>query len=96
MAETLLGQPGFAAAQMIVHAVQAGGDDVDAMVKALEGYAFDSVKGRLTIRAADHALLQPMFEAKLCLIAPGPRVLETKMPHNAGWDREANVDVAVR
>ncbi len=56
---------GFAAAQMIVHAVQAGGDDVDAMVKALEGYSFDSVKGRLTIRADDHALLQPMFQAKL-------------------------------
>lgn len=56
---------GFAAAQMIVHAVQAGGDDVDAMVKALEGYSFDSVKGKLTIRADDHALLQPMFQAKL-------------------------------
>lgn len=56
---------GFAAAQMIVHAVQAGGDDVDAMVKALEGYSFDSVKGKLTVRADDHALLQPMFQAKL-------------------------------
>ncbi len=56
---------GFAAAQMIVHAVQAGGDDVDAMVKALEGYSFDSVKGKLTVRAEDHAVLQPMFTAKL-------------------------------
>jgi branched-chain amino acid transport system substrate-binding protein len=56
---------GFAAAQMIVHAVQTGGDDVDAMVKALEGYSFDSVKGKLTVRADDHALLQPMFQAKL-------------------------------
>ena len=56
---------GFAAAQLIAHAVQAGGDDVDAMVKALEGYSFDSVKGTLTVRAQDHALLQPMFEAKL-------------------------------
>jgi branched-chain amino acid transport system substrate-binding protein len=56
---------GFAAAQMIVHAVQAGNDDVDAMVKALEGYAFDSVKGKLTVRAEDHAVLQPMFTAKL-------------------------------
>ena len=56
---------GFAAAQMIVHAVQAGGDDVDAMVKALEGYSFDSVKGKLTVRAEDHAVLQPMFTATL-------------------------------
>jgi len=56
---------GFTAAQMIVHAVQTGGDDVDAMVKALEGYQFDSVKGQLTVRAEDHALLQPMFQAKL-------------------------------
>jgi branched-chain amino acid transport system substrate-binding protein len=56
---------GFAAAQMIVHAIQAGGDDVDAMVKALEGYQFDSVLGQMTIRPQDHALLQPLFQAKL-------------------------------
>jgi branched-chain amino acid transport system substrate-binding protein len=56
---------GFAAAQMIVHAVEAGGDDVDAMIKGLEGYSFESVKGTLSIRAQDHALLQPMFQAKL-------------------------------
>jgi branched-chain amino acid transport system substrate-binding protein len=56
---------GFAAAQMIVHAIQAGGDDVDAMVKALEGYQFDSVLGQLTVRPQDHALLQPLFQAKL-------------------------------
>ncbi|HEX6499815.1 MAG TPA: substrate-binding domain-containing protein [Micromonosporaceae bacterium] len=55
---------GFAAAQMIVHAVQQGGDDVDKMVKALEGYTFDSVKGKMTVRAEDHAMLQPMFQAK--------------------------------
>jgi len=35
------------------------------MVKALEGYQFDSVLGSLTIRADDHALLQPLFQAKL-------------------------------
>jgi branched-chain amino acid transport system substrate-binding protein len=56
---------GFAAAQMIVHALQASPGDVDGMVKALEGFSFDSVKGRLTVRAEDHALLQPMFQAKL-------------------------------
>jgi branched-chain amino acid transport system substrate-binding protein len=56
---------GFAAAQMIVHALEAGAGDVDKMVTSLEGYSFDSVKGNLTIRAEDHALLQPMFQAKL-------------------------------
>lgn len=56
---------GFAAAQMIVHAIQEGGDDVDAMISALEGWSFDSVKGTLTIRAEDHALIQPMFQGKL-------------------------------
>ncbi|MEU0552220.1 substrate-binding domain-containing protein [Micromonospora sp. NPDC005979] len=56
---------GFAAAQMVVRAVQEGGDDVDKMVKALEDWSFDGVKGKMTIRAADHALLQPMFQAKL-------------------------------
>jgi branched-chain amino acid transport system substrate-binding protein len=35
------------------------------MVTALEGWSFDGVKGKMTIRAADHALLQPMFQAKL-------------------------------
>jgi branched-chain amino acid transport system substrate-binding protein len=56
---------GFAAAQMIVHALQTGGDDVEKMVGALEGYTFDSVKGKLSVRAEDHALLQPMFRAKI-------------------------------
>ncbi|AEV83642.1 amino acid ABC transporter substrate-binding protein [Actinoplanes sp. SE50] len=56
---------GFAAAQMIVHALQASPDDTAKMIGALEGYSFDSVKGRLTVRAADHALLQPMFQARL-------------------------------
>ncbi|WP_346538050.1 substrate-binding domain-containing protein [Micromonospora sp. DPT] len=56
---------GFAAAQMVVRAVQEGGDDVEKMVKALEGWTFDGVKGSMTIRAGDHALLQPMYQAKL-------------------------------
>jgi branched-chain amino acid transport system substrate-binding protein len=55
---------GFTAAQMIVHAAQAG-DDADAMVKALEGWRFDGVKGPMTVRPEDHALLQPMFSARL-------------------------------
>jgi branched-chain amino acid transport system substrate-binding protein len=56
---------GFTAAQMIVHALTASGTDVDAMVKSLEGWSFDSVKGKATVRAQDHALIQPMFQAKL-------------------------------
>ena len=57
---------GFNAAQMIVRAVQeGGGDDVDKMITALEGWSFDGVKGKMTIRPEDHALLQPMYQAKL-------------------------------
>ncbi|MGW4646011.1 substrate-binding domain-containing protein [Kitasatospora sp. NPDC004289] len=59
---------GFTAAQMVVHAIEANkgsADDTDALVKALEGWSFDGVKGRLTVRAEDHALLQPMFQVKL-------------------------------
>jgi branched-chain amino acid transport system substrate-binding protein len=56
---------GFTAAQMVVHAVEQGGDDVEKMVAALEGWSFDGVKGKLTVRKDDHALLQPMFQAKL-------------------------------
>ncbi|MBB5871361.1 branched-chain amino acid transport system substrate-binding protein [Allocatelliglobosispora scoriae] len=56
---------GFTAAQLIVRAITEGGDDVEKMITALEGYSFDGVKGKLTVRAADHALLQPMFQVKL-------------------------------
>ncbi|GGQ81789.1 MULTISPECIES: substrate-binding domain-containing protein [Kitasatospora] len=59
---------GFTAAQMVVHALEAnkGSDtDTDALVKSLEGWSFDGVKGKLTVRAEDHALLQPMFQVKL-------------------------------
>ena len=55
---------GFVAGQMIVHALEAGGD-ADAMVAALEGWSFEGPKGTLTIRPEDHALLQPMFTASL-------------------------------
>jgi branched-chain amino acid transport system substrate-binding protein len=54
---------GFTAAQLVVKAAE-GGDDVDKMVTALEGYAFDGVKGKLTVRKEDHALIQPMFQGK--------------------------------
>ncbi|MFF2009238.1 substrate-binding domain-containing protein [Streptomyces sp. NPDC058195] len=57
---------GFTAAQMVVRAVEEGGaTDTAAMVKALEGWSFDGVKGKEQVRAGDHALVQPMFVAKL-------------------------------
>ncbi|WP_377271212.1 substrate-binding domain-containing protein [Peterkaempfera sp. SMS 1(5)a] len=64
----LFSPDGFTAAQMTVHALEATSGqtgDTDALVKALEGWSFEGVKGRLTIRAEDHALLQPMFQVKL-------------------------------
>ncbi|MGC0273019.1 substrate-binding domain-containing protein [Pseudactinotalea sp. Z1739] len=58
---------GFTAAQMVVHAISTagGGDDVDAMIAALEGWSFEGPKGDYTIRASDHALIQPMYQARL-------------------------------
>ena len=57
---------GFVAAEMIVYAVtMADGDDVPKMITALENWKFLAPKGEQTIRAADHAMLQPMFVAKL-------------------------------
>lgn len=56
---------GFAAGQMIVRALKASTTDVDSMVSALEGWSFTSPKGQSQIRAADHALLQPMFLVQL-------------------------------
>jgi branched-chain amino acid transport system substrate-binding protein len=70
----LFSPDGFVAAQMIVHAVEeAGGDNVDSMIAALEGWTFDAPKGLQTIRASDHAMLQPMFQAKL-------------VPQGASWE----------
>lgn len=57
---------GFVAAQMIVQALsEAGPDDVEGMIAALEGWTFDAPKGTQTIRASDHAMLQPMFTVTL-------------------------------
>jgi branched-chain amino acid transport system substrate-binding protein len=52
---------GFAAAQMIVRALQVGPQDVEAMIPALEGFSFGGLKIGLTIRPRDHLLLQPMW-----------------------------------
>ncbi|MFD7793446.1 substrate-binding domain-containing protein [Streptomyces sp. NPDC059759] len=62
----LFSPDGFTAAQMIVHAIESGSaTDTAAMAGALEGWSFDGPKGREQVRAADHALLQPMFTARL-------------------------------
>lgn len=71
---------GFVAAQMIVQAIEkSDGDDVGKMISALEGWTFDAPKGKQTIRAADHAMLQPMFVAKLQGSGPSaaPKLLRT-------------------
>jgi branched-chain amino acid transport system substrate-binding protein len=63
----LFSPDGFVTAQLLARAVEkADGDtNVDAMISALEGYSFLAPKGQQTVRAADHAMLQPMFIAKL-------------------------------
>jgi branched-chain amino acid transport system substrate-binding protein len=69
---------GFNAAQMIVQAVKAGGDDVEKMITALEGWSFDGMKGKMTIRVQDHAMLQPMFQVKLT--AGKPQLVKALAP----------------
>lgn len=70
---------GFVAGQMIVQALTgAKGDDVDKMIAALEGWEFVGPKGQQTVRASDHAMIQPMFQVKLVKGANGklqPQVL---------------------
>jgi branched-chain amino acid transport system substrate-binding protein len=67
---------GFVAAQMIVRAVEkSDGSDVDKMIAALDGWSFDAPKGRETIRSGDHAMLQPMYIAKLS--GAEPQLLRT-------------------
>ena len=57
---------GFVAGQMIVRALSKGSPtDVARMISALEGWSFTGPKGQQTIRASDHAMLQPMFQVKL-------------------------------
>lgn len=75
----LFSPDGFVAAQMMVHAIEEGAGDPDAMVKALEGWTFDGPKGETTVRAGDHAMIQNMYQAKL-VQADGtwkPQLVET-------------------
>lgn len=74
----LFSPDGFVAAQMIVQAIREGGDTVDGMIGALEGWTFEGPKGEYTIRAEDHALIQPMFQARLTADGDGftPELVE--------------------
>jgi branched-chain amino acid transport system substrate-binding protein len=74
----LFSPDGFTAAQLLVRALTGHPDDVNAMISALEGYSFTGVKGPETVRAADHALLQPMFQASLS--GTTPSVTKTLTP----------------
>jgi branched-chain amino acid transport system substrate-binding protein len=70
---------GFVAAQMIVRALsEAGPDDVDGMIAALQGWTFDAPKGETTIRASDHAMLQPMFTASMLNMDSDPANIEVE------------------
>jgi branched-chain amino acid transport system substrate-binding protein len=57
---------GFVTAQMICRAITKGKPtDTNSMISALEGWQFLAPKGKQYIRAADHAMLQPMFQVQL-------------------------------
>jgi branched-chain amino acid transport system substrate-binding protein len=56
---------GFVAAQMIVRALKSSTTNVTKMISSLEGWSFTGPKGQQTIRAEDHAMLQPMFLVQL-------------------------------
>lgn len=64
----LFSPDGFVAGEMVAHAVAAGGGkNVSAMIKALSGWKFLAPKGWQQIRAADHAMLQPMYHVRLIM-----------------------------
>jgi branched-chain amino acid transport system substrate-binding protein len=80
----LFSPDGFNTALMICHVAQkTGGTNTAAMIKSLEGWQFTGPKGVSRIRAADHALIQPMFEVQLVKQSNGnyePKVLKTISP----------------
>ena len=61
------------------------------MITALEGWSFDGVKGKMTVRAEDHALLQPMFQVKLggtgagATAAAGQGARRRRTSHRPPW-----------
>ena len=76
---------GFVTAQMICRAVSKGGTDTGKQISALEGWQFLAPKGKQYVRAADHAMIQPMFQVQL---VPGngghfvAKVVKTISPGN--------------
>jgi branched-chain amino acid transport system substrate-binding protein len=76
---------GFVTAQMVCRAVAKGGTDTSKQISALEGWQFLAPKGKQYIRAADHAMIQPMFQVQL---VPGngghfvAKVVKTISPGN--------------
>jgi branched-chain amino acid transport system substrate-binding protein len=72
---------GFVWAQMLVRAIQSGdGTNVNKMISGLAGWSFLAPKGEQTIRASDHAMLQPMYQVSLVSTISGgfkPVVLRT-------------------
>lgn len=70
---------GFNAAIMVVQAIKEGKGDVDAMIGALEGFSFEGPKGKNTVRAGDHALIQDMYQVKLVADGGGfvPELIST-------------------
>jgi branched-chain amino acid transport system substrate-binding protein len=76
---------GFVVAQMMCRALQKGGTDVGKEISGLEGWQFLAPKGKQYIRAADHAMIQPMFQVQLLPSAGGHfavKVLKTISPGN--------------
>lgn len=82
----LFSPDGFNAAIMIAEAVKNAGTDPSTQVanyiSALEGFTFEGPKGINTVRASDHALIQPMFQVKLELVngAWTPVLVSTSAP----------------
>ena len=58
---------GMAAAIAVVDALKkTGGDtDTDKLIKAMEGMSFETPKGRMTFRKADHQAMQSMYHFKI-------------------------------
>ena len=69
---------GFVTAQMIARAVTRGGDNVERMISALEGWQFAAPKGAQRIRQSDHAMLQPMFQVRTRLVSGKWRAVPVK------------------
>lgn len=80
--QDLFSPDGCNAALMVVRAAQESPDDVDGMITALEGWEFQGPKGTMTVRAEDHALLQPMFQTKLVDVngTPTPELVKELAP----------------